>query len=271
MNALQLIVRLLLATGIFLTTSVAAIDKPVLLIGASYASGDTPLNSDLQGPLSGISVGSGDYVDLGNALMRYGVKVKSEAQAGATTFSRISCNPECGSARWDSYETQLKKALMRVAQYDPSGFAGYNADYVIISIGNDCLHSDSFGIEQSKTVLCSNAEMNAAVDRLIAIGQQVLDLGLTPVYPLYPNPDDLDLSLFANLSGLTWAMSNDDFKFFGRLYAHRIHDELDGALLVNPWRTFEHRGDGIHPNEETVMKGARRILWAIQEYEASRQ
>ncbi|ABC28402.1 hypothetical protein HCH_01544 [Hahella chejuensis KCTC 2396] len=269
MNALQLIVRLLLATGIFLSASVAATDKPILLIGASYASGDTPLNSDLQGPLAGISVGSGDYVDLGTALTRFGVKVKSEAQAGATTFSRISCNPVCGSARWDSYSTQLQKALLRVAQYDQTGLTGYNADYVIISIGNDCLHSDSFGIEQSQTVLCGNAQMNAVVDRLIAIGRQVLDLGLTPVYPLYPNADDLDLPLFVSLSGLAWAMSNDDFNYFGRLYAHRIHDELEGALLVNPWRTFEHRGDGIHPTEDTIMKAARRIMRTIQEHEMS--
>ncbi|OZG73816.1 hypothetical protein BTA51_08390 [Hahella sp. CCB-MM4] len=242
-------------------------DKPLILIGGSYANANTPLHQDLQGPLQGLSVGSGDYIDLGTALTRLGAKVRNEGQAGATTFSRISCNPVCGESTWDSYSTQLQRGLRRVATFDSNGPTGYNADYVIISIGNDCLHSDSFGIKQTLTGPCSFAEMNEAVDRLIAVGQEVLDLGMTPVYSMYPKARDLDLPLFAQVSGLIWAMTNEQFDAFGQLYASRIRNELPDAVLVKTWKYFDHRGDGIHPDEPTVMIGAYRLLRAIARHQ----
>mgnify|MGYP003683001491 CR=1 FL=1 len=238
-------------------------EKPLLLIGGSYANGNTPLQQDLQGPLSGISVGSGDYIDLGTALTRLGAKVSNEGQAGATTFSRITCNPLCGQATWDSYSTQLQRALRRVTLFGANGPAGYNADYVIISIGNDCLHSDAFGIDQALTSPCSLVEQNSALDRLIAVGQEVLDLGMTPVFASYPSADDLDLPLFTQVSGLTWAMSNAQFESFGDLYASRIQQELPDAVLVKAWKRFSHRGDGIHPDDDTAMRAAFHFLRAI--------
>ena len=227
------------------------------------ANGNTPLQQDLQGPLFGISVGAGDYVDLGMALTRFGAKVRNEGQAGATTFSRITCNPVCGTATWDSYSTQLQRALRRVTIFDANGPAGFNADYVIIGLSNDCLHSDSFGMDQALTSPCSLTEQNAALDRLIAVGQEVLDLGMTPVYATYPSADDLDLPLFAQLSGLTWAMTNEQYDAFGELYASRIRQELPDAILVNAWERFAHRGDGIHPDDATSMRAAYHFLRAI--------
>ena len=238
-------------------------EKPLILIGASYANGNTPLQQDLQGPLFGISVGAGDYVDLGVALTRFGAKVSNEGQAGATTFSRITCNPVCGTATWDSYSTQLQRALRRVTVFDANGPAGYNADYVIISLSNDCLHSDSFGIEQALTSPCSLTEQNVALDRLIAVGQEVLDLGMTPVFSRYPSADDLDLITFAQLSGLPWAMTNEQYDAFGELYASRISQELPDAILVNAWEHFTHRGDGVHPDDATAMRAAYHFLRAI--------
>ncbi|MBA56349.1 MAG: hypothetical protein CMK89_18015 [Pseudomonadales bacterium] len=238
-------------------------EKPLILIGASYANGNTPLQQDLQGPLFGISVGAGDYVDLGMALTRYGAKVRNEGQAGATTFSRITCNPVCGTATWDSYSTQLQRALRRVTIFGANGPAGYNADYVIISLSNDCLHSDSFGLDQALTSPCSLAEQYAALDRVIVLGQEVLDLGMTPVFARYPSADDLDLPLFAQLSGLIWAMTNEQYDAFGELYAARIRQELPDAILVNAWKHFTHRGDGVHPDEATVTRAAYQILRAI--------
>tara|TARA_B100000965_G_scaffold398201_1_gene415958 strand:- start:474 stop:1217 length:744 start_codon:yes stop_codon:yes gene_type:complete len=238
-------------------------EKPLILIGASYANGNTPLQQDLQGPLFGISVGAGDYVDLGIALSRFGAKVSNEGQAGATTFSRITCNPVCGTATWDSYSTQLQRALRRVTIFDANGPAGYNADYVIISLSNDCLHSDSFGMDQALTSPCSLAEQNASVDRLIAVGQEVLNLGMTPVYAKFTSADNLDLPLFAQLSGLTWVMTNEQYDSFGELYAFRISEELPGAILVDAWEHFAHRGDGIHPDDATTMRAAYHFLRAI--------
>ena len=103
----------LLIASIFVSSTYASHyllpDKPLILIGASYANGNTPLQQDLQGPLFGISVGAGDYVDLGMALTRFGAKVRNEGQAGATTFSRSearqlptleqSCRTRRGAAR----------------------------------------------------------------------------------------------------------------------------------------------------------------------------
>ena len=238
-------------------------EKPLILVGASFANGNTPLQQDLQGPLQGISVGAGDYVDLGMALTRFGAKVRNEGQAGATTFSRITCNPVCGNATWDSYATQLQRGLRRVTLFDASGPAGYNADYVIVSLGNDCLHSDAFGMDQALTSPCSLAEQNAAIDRLIAIGQDVLDLGMTPVFTKYPQARHLDLPLFSQLSGLTWVMTDAQYDAFGAQYASRVRQELPEALLVNAWKHFTHQGDGLHPDEATAMQAAYRLLRAI--------
>lgn len=258
-----LLIASIFASGAYAFQYSLVPEKPLILIGASYANGNTPLQQDLQGPLFGISVGAGDFVDLGMALTRLGAKVRNEGQAGATTFSRITCNPVCGDATWDSYATELQRGLRRVTVFDANGPAGYNADYVIISLSNDCLHSDAFGIDQALTSPCSLAEQHAAIDRLIAVGQEVLDLGMTPVFAKYPSASNLDLPLFAQLSGLTWVMTNEQYDFFGELYASRIQQELPDAILVNAWKRFTHRGDGIHPDDATSMKAAYRFLRAI--------
>jgi hypothetical protein len=235
---------------------------PLLVIGASYSEGKTPFDGGVA-PLGGISVGFGSYLSLGQALTREKALpgfVINEAQAGATTFARPACAPgadACGPAGWDSYETQLQKALARVAL--PPTFTQANAKYVVITTPNDCLHADAFGIPQSQSRPCSLEQMNQVVDRLIAVGHLALSRGLTPVYDLYPAYAQLDLPLFQRQFGLAWVISQNDFHTLRTLQHGRLAAELPQALVLDLWKEFEHLGDGIHPNNETARKAAHLL------------
>ncbi|WP_250655296.1 SGNH/GDSL hydrolase family protein [Alkalimarinus coralli] len=249
----------------FFSVGAFSSDKPLLIIGASYANAGVPFNDNLQAPLGGGAVDFGSYLSLGNALVRTPLldgHVINEAQAGATTFDRVACNPVCDPlVQWQGYDKQLTKALGRVTV--PGG--PVNADYVVITTANDCLHSDSFGIPQSDAIPCTLSDMNATVDRLIAVGQRALDAGVTPIYDIMPEWDALDLPFFQTAFGLNWAISETDYNQLRNLHKNRIANELPNAIQIDMWKRFEHRGDGIHPTDRTTKRAAMRIavemLW----------
>lgn len=239
---------------------------PVLVIGASYAQASTPFNNGIA-PLGGIAVSSGSYLSVGQALARVPYLpgfVINEGQAGATTFARSACAPgarSCGPATWDSYSTQLTRALARVAV--PPAFTAYNARYVVIMSPNDCLHADAFGLPQATTQPCSHAQLNQVADRLVAVGLQARAAGLTPIYDVMPAYRQLNLDLFRSLYGLGWVISEADYTLLRDLSASRIRAEVPGALVLNVWREFSHVGDGIHPTPETARKAAHIIARQI--------
>jgi hypothetical protein len=244
-----------------------ASELPLLVIGASYADGRTPFNNGIA-PLGGIAVGFGSYLSLGQALVRQDSlpgRVINEAQAGATTFARAACAPgapACGPASWDGYPAQLDKALARVAL--PPSFSTYNARYVMVSVPNDCLHADAFGIPQAQAQPCTPAQLNAVADRLVAVGQAAIARGLVPIFDIHPRYQDLDLPLFRNLYGLAWVIGEADYRALRELCSTRLRAELGGAIVLDLWRDFRHGGDGIHPDEATVRKAARLIAQEIR-------
>jgi hypothetical protein len=249
-----------------------AIEKPILVIGASYANANLPINDNLEGPLGGIAVDFGSYLSLGNALVRSPLLsgyVINEAQAGATSFDRRACNPTCSDdIGWQGYDKQFTKALARVN----NPFIGeINADYLVITIGNDCLHSDAFGIPQEDSVPCSVTDMNAYVDRLIAVGQRAIDLGLTPIFDAYPEFDALDFGITQAAFGLQWMISESDYITLREIHLSKIKSALSGAVIVNMWKNFEHRGDGLHPTDETVAMAATKIARKIKRLERKKQ
>ncbi|HEX6704248.1 MAG TPA: SGNH/GDSL hydrolase family protein [Albitalea sp.] len=235
---------------------------PLLVIGGSYAEGKTPFDNGLA-PLGGVSVGFGSYLSLGQALTRTDDLpgfVIDEGQAGAGTFARPWCAPgatSCGPAGWAGYDTQLQRALARVAM--PPTFMQYNAAYVVITSSNDCLHADAFGVPQAQAQPCTPAQMNQTVDRMIAVGRQALAAGITPVYDVLPRYERLDLPLFRSLFGLAWVIGESDYNQLRDLSAGRIRAELPQAVVLDIWRDFVHLGDGIHPNPDTARKAARVI------------
>ncbi|MDX8399052.1 MAG: hypothetical protein R8K20_02240 [Gallionellaceae bacterium] len=241
------------------------VDKPLLVIGASYSDGRLPFNDALLAPLFGISVGMGSYLSLGDALIkdpRLPGYVINEAQAGATTFERPDCNPiqGCNAGLWQGYGTQLSKATARVTL---PGTNTVLAKYVVITTANDCLHSNAFGIPQDLSSPCTQSEMNAYVDRLIAVGQQALNAGLTPIYDVAPAYTDLDLPLAAKLFGLIWIADSVSYNAMRDLRIARIPAELPGAVVLDMWASFQHMGDGLHPNDKTARKAAAIIAQYI--------
>lgn len=244
------------------------VNKPLLLIGASYADGRLPFNDALVAPLFGISVGFGSYLSLGDALIkdpRLPGYVINEAQAGATTFDRAGCNPGpgCNAGQWQGYDKQLIKAKARVTI---PGTQIVLAKYVVITMGNDCLHSDAFGVPQNQTSPCTLSEMNAVVDRLLAIGQQALDAGLIPIFDMYPAYNDLNLPLAQQMFGLLWIADSASYNSLRDLQRSRIPAELPGAVMLDIWADFHHMGDGLHPDDKTARKAAAVIAQYIVQY-----
>lgn len=241
-------------------------EPALLIIGGSYANASVPFNDNLDALFGGIAVNFGSFLSLGNALARdprLPGYVLNEAQAGATSFDRSNCNPgpQCGPASWQGFETQLKKAVARVRNPFVPGL--YNAKYVVISEPNDCLHSDAFGIPQNQTSPCTPAQMNAFIDRLIAVGRQALDMGITPIYSAYPKYSDLDLPKVQAAFGLYWVIDETSFNELRELHRTRLQNELSGAVVLDIWNKFEDIGDGLHPNDKTVKKAAAIIAQYI--------
>lgn len=238
------------------------LNKPIVVIGASYTNGSTPFNDAMIAPLGGVSVGLGSYTGLGNALVRHPRLpgfVINEAQAGATSFDRNGCNPGpgCNSGTWQGYDKQLTKALGRVTV---PGTTTVTAKYVVITIANDCLHSDAFGIPQNQSVRCTYNDMKNYVDRLIAVGRRATNLGMTPIYDIYPKYDDLDLPFAQQAFGLTWMMDRSSYNMLRDLHRTRIPAMLPNAVMLDMWRDFEGLGDGLHPNDKTTKKAADVIV-----------
>lgn len=245
--------------------------QPILLIGASFLNGTTPFNDQLEAPIGGFAVNFGSYLSLGDALISIGKFVVNEAQAGGTTFDSQFCELEfCLPGRWQGYSKQLQKATARVAipnPADPTQIVGYNASYVVISFANDCLHSGAFGVPQQQATPCTATEVNAYIDRVIAVAHAAQALGLTPIFPLYPPYATLDLPLLQQIAGFVFIANEQQYNHLALTWAQRLTDEVPGAILVDAYKQFEHIGDGIHPTPETSIRAALRIVLAIRRFE----
>jgi len=147
--------------------------------------------------------------------------------------------------------------------FNPAETLCYNAQYVVLTIANDCLHSGAFMIPQEETQPCTLKELNAYVDRLIAIGQRALELGITPIYDRYPAYSEMNLPLSKQVYGMNWILDEDGYNELRDLHSSRIAAELPDALIVDMWRKFTPLNDGLHPNSKTSMSAARRIVRAI--------
>jgi hypothetical protein len=249
-------------------------DQPILVIGASHADGRLPFDDAMNAPMGGMAVGFGSYLSEGDALIRQGLLVINEAQAGATTFDRAFCLADvCLDVGWQGYGKQLTKALARVTvrnPADPSQVLGYNAKYVYISLANDCLHSGTAGVPQAQSAPCGQPEIDAFVDRLVDVAEDAMDAGLVPIFPRYPAYEDMAFAGQAAASGFSWYINQAQWNAMAATYENRIADELPGAILVDVWHDIEVMPDGTHPSPKSAKKAAKRIHKAIEDYEDAR-
>jgi len=246
----------------------------LLVIGSSYAKGTTRLDDNQLGSLAGLSVGSGGYLSLGDALVRersLNGLVINEANVGNTTFDRYSCLAyEClPFGKLLGYQAQFENALKRVAIYDlnaPELITEYNAKYLLIGVPNDCIHSDAFGVPQVDTHPCTQKEINELADNVIEIANQAESLGIIAIIPILPKYESLDLDIVQQGLGLKWVVNEYQYNDIRDTLVLRFENELENALIVDIWKKFKHRGDGIHPNRKTVRKAARHISRIIRKH-----
>lgn len=246
-------------------------DKPLIMaIGASFVEPKIPFNVGMTTPFFGGCINSCDMLGLADALKWQQYLVVSEAQGGATTFERNGCNPECIEGHWDSYETQLFRALARV--YDQSSDT-LQSKYLIVGIPNDCIHPDAFGVPINKARKCTTEDLDAVISRLISIGQIALDVGVVPLFSNYPDYASWDMDLLTEVYNLPWGIPENDFNYLKGQLKSRLISELPGAVLVDTWGEGFERipGDPLHPNKETSLRAVDKILNAINILESGRQ
>jgi len=257
------------------TTQAAALpaptDSPILLVGASFVEGKLPLDDAMQGPFGGSSVGFGSYMDLGDALSRQGKFVVNEAQAGATATDRQMClDAFCLPVGWLGYSGQLTKALARVAipdPADPTQLLGHNAQYVYFGLVNDCMHSGAAGVPQLESSPCDEQQIEAFLDDVLDAAAEATAAGLVPVFPQYPDYGDIDLSIQAAATGLTWYASEEEWNLLAQVWHERIAQDLPDAIIVDAWANMGTLPDGLHPTPQSSKKAAKRIIEAITVYE----
>lgn len=253
--------KALLISVLLLFTHQIFAEKPIILIGASFINGKTRVDDTGHSLYNGFAVSSGSYFSLGNALIRENLLnglVINEANVGSTTFSRYSCSHhECSeNGIILGYERQLTIALMRV--FVPNKDI-YNADYLIIGLPNDCIHSDSFGIPQIKTKQCTVIDMQRSISSIINISKKARQLGLDVIIPIPPLYNDLDLSIVKYNLNMLWVINEYNYNKYRSLYIKEINDNVPGDVLLNIWKDFNHIGDGIHPDRKTVLQASKHI------------
>lgn len=259
-----------------LAAEAAPVPGPILVIGASHESAKTPCVIGKTSTLGCISVGFGKYLSLGQALTRSPLNdgiVLVEAIAGATTFDRpgyIGDTPAEVGWEEQGYVKQWQRAL--AAATNPIT-GQVNAKYGVIGIANDCLHDNAFTTPPSQSTQCSAADRDAVVSRYIAVGQQALAAGVTPVYtgypPLAPAGTDkgVDLALVQATYGFSFVISNADYVDLASRFNTRIAAELPQAINAHVFRRFTHMGDGLHPDRRTALHAAKTLMIAIRRHE----
>lgn len=253
-------------------------EQSLLIIGSSYANHTTRLDDLHLGSLGGAAVGSGNYLSLGSALIRnrdLNGHVVNEAGVGSTTFDRFSCLQEAclPFGYLTGYDQQFENTLKRVAIYDPLSpqeIVGYNAKVLIISMANDCIHSDAFGIPQQDTSPCTLTEINQTINTIIRVADKAKSLGLEVIIPLMPRHKDLELDLVKQGLAFNWVANKEQYNLLRSTHKYRLKTELNDVYIINPWKKFTHRGDGIHPDRKTATRAARKIARLIKRIYATK-
>jgi len=246
----------------------------LIIIGSSYSNGTTRIDDNQLGSLAGLAVGSGAYLSLGDALVRersLNGLVINEGNVGNTTFDRYSClTYEClPFGKLLGYKSQLENALKRTAIYDlnePGLIIEHNTRFLVIGIPNDCVHSDAFGIPQIDTLPCELDEINEIADNIIKISRYAETFDIHSIIPILPKYESLDLDLVRLGLGLQWVANEYQYNNIRDTLKFRLKKELKNATIVDIWKNFTHRGDGIHPDRKTVKKAARRISRIIRRH-----
>lgn len=254
------VLSLLITCFSTLTYAESTNEKPLIVIGSSYANGNTQINGFNTTSLGSSTVESGSYLSLGDALVQAGKLVINEARAGSTTFA---------NGTLPSYRTQFENALNRVAirdTHDPVNVLGYNADYVIIDVPSDCVHSGVSNMSQFENPPCSEDDINASVDRVIELARYALSLGITPVISGFPRYERLDLNLFQQTFSLSWVADNHQYNKISNTFRNRLAVLTNSVEVVgaNPWGGMNHLGDGYHPNSTSATNAAESIMGSIR-------
>ena len=229
--------------------------KPILMTGASLTK---PHAQFREGANNAIPFGtnSGSYVSLEGAMWRKGHIVVNMGIGGSTVENYDTAIFGYADTI-EGLNSQIERAKVVVFNELTQE---YNADYAIVVWGNEHMHSLVQGNPSSI------ADINAAIDIYVAMGNHLLSLGITPIFTKYPDFGVMDLSGFLNF-GATWVIDEPTWDTLQNLYETRLVAEVPGCIMVNAWKNYTNLGDGVHPDEKSMMRAARKITNAIEDFE----
>lgn len=238
--------------------------KPVLLIGASLAKGHAQFKDGLNNVIP-FATGSGSYANLEQALVHENHLVTNMAIGGSTVFGYTT-----GIFGYtdlvEGYQTQINRALMMTTLYDEFGApAGINADFAVIPFGNEHQHGL---VHPGQVGQSTVAQLNAGIDIHVAIGNQLVASGITPIFITYPAWGEMDFSAFEIAFG-TWTIDQTTYELLADLYETRIAAEVvdengtPSAKLVGCYDGYANIGDGLHPDIQSQLTCVDRIELSV--------
>ena len=229
--------------------------KPLLMAGASLAKPHAQFRNGIDNAIP-FSTNFGSYVSLEGAMWRKDFIVMNMGIGGSNIVdyqTNIFGYPDTV----EGIKTQVERALLMVLNPFTSE---YNADYFVVLWGNENLHQL---VQENPS---DEAQINAYIDEYVAIGLDLISKGITPIFTKYPDWGVMDVSGFLAF-GATWVIDEPTWNLMQSLYESRLVAEVPGAIMVDAWKDYTNLGDGVHPDEASMMAAAIAIEQAIDDHE----
>ncbi len=240
---------LVIVSFIVVSFNAKAVDWPkdpvVGIIGASFASCEAPPNS----PLFGIGLAGCSFEGLDVGLIRnrflqaQGFTVQNKAAGGSYSY-------DVPGTGWQGYVSQFNELVTRTAW----PFDGENRlKVLVVSIMNDCLHS----------ILCTPQEMeDGLIQNILTVVNQAEAMGVPVLVNAYPDWEDLDLAMAAQVYGLPVTISESDYHYLQALHKTKLETHPN-VIYVEAWQGNFSTIDGLHPDKRSVKNASRRIAKEI--------
>ncbi len=222
------------------------VNNPVIgLIGASYVDPEASINNTVGlTSLNGSSYrGIADYLKATTITKAKGLVYRENAEGGAT------------SAGDNGFKSMLQQA-QELVEHTTQWADGTHMKAAVIFSFNDCKHTLA-GLCPSQSDIIS-ASTNNALDTINYLKNNNVKVFIVRA----PNYDDLDFPLteqiFSDIIPGFQMVDEQGYQLLQDTYQEYVHN-IEGVTVIDAWTSFDHIGDGLHPDHKTKRKAARII------------
>ncbi|MER2491865.1 hypothetical protein [Catenovulum sediminis] len=250
MKSLLLISVALLSFKVFTVNAQSDItpdfSNPVVgLIGASYVDPEAPIgNTSGLTSLNGASYrGIADYLKGTTIHKAGGLVYRENAQGGATSDGA------------NGFKTMLQQA-QELVEHTTMWSDGSHMKAAVLFQFNDCKHTLA-GLCPTQAEVLAGPVANT-LDTIAYLQSQNVKVFVVKM----PSYEQLDLALTESIFSAIipdFKTANEaQYQLIQTSYEDYIYNE-DGVTVIEAWKTFEHIGDGLHPNHKSKATAAKII------------